>query len=150
MKLRRGAVLGSGSLTLENMDIPVGSVWVGSQGGCAVNAAPSDPSYGFNDTITPFGRAFYNRQANYFVIPLWAIVVYNTSWQAFCTCYRNCPTAVSLLLCRAIMQFDQVEYHPYKLFQYTFLAYVPLHLFLGLFALSFDVSAKWLLLGMLC
>ena len=35
--LRRGSVLGSGSLAAENFEAPVGSVYVGSRDGCAVN-----------------------------------------------------------------------------------------------------------------
>ena len=83
--VRKGAVLGSDSLASESFDVPMGSVWVGSQHGCAVNVAPQDKSYNVKDTITPFGRAFYEHQASYTVIPLWVIVIYNTLWQAFCT-----------------------------------------------------------------
>ena len=83
--LRKGAVLGSGSLAPENFDMGVGSVWVGSREGTAVSVAPVDPSYNVKDTISPFGRAFYKGQATYSIIPLWGIVLYNTSWQAFCT-----------------------------------------------------------------
>lgn len=83
--LRRGAVLGSGSLAAEDMDLPVGSVWVGSQGGCALNVAPADPTYAAKDTLTPFGKAFYQKKATFTVIPLWVIVLYNVLWQALCT-----------------------------------------------------------------
>lgn len=145
--LRRGAVLGSGSLAAEGMDIAVGSVWVGSRSGCAINVAPSDPSYATNDTMTPFGRAFYQRKAPYFVLPLWFIVLYNTLWQAFCTCYRNSPTALSLILCREIMLIDKIPYRVHDLFQFTLIAFIPLHLALCSFALSFDIACKWLLLG---
>ncbi len=70
----------------EDMDVGVGSIWVGSHQGCAVNASPVDLSFNVADTTTPFGRAFYQGHAEgYTVIPLWVIVLYNTSWQAFCT-----------------------------------------------------------------
>ena len=145
--LKRGAVLGSGSLAAEGMTITVGSVWVGSRDGCAVNVAPTDRSYATSDTITPFGRAFYKRQAKYFVLPLWSIIIYNTLWQAFCTCYRNSPTALSLMLCQAILVLDNIEHKPYQLFKYTLLAYIPLNLTLALTALAVDIGGKWLLLG---
>jgi acyl-CoA synthetase (AMP-forming)/AMP-acid ligase II/acetyltransferase-like isoleucine patch superfamily enzyme/acyl carrier protein len=83
--LKKGAVLGSGALAAEDMVIPIGSVWLGSQHGKALNVAPSDQSFAVKDTTTPFGKAFYQRKANYFVIPLWMIMCYNTLWQAFCT-----------------------------------------------------------------
>lgn len=49
--------------------------------------APADLSFTVRDTATPFGRAFYGpaTQASYRVIPLWAIVLYSSLWQAFCT-----------------------------------------------------------------
>ena len=83
--LKKGAVLGSGALAAEDMMIPIGSVWLGSQHGRALNVAPADQSFAVKDTTSPFGKAFYQGKANYFVIPLWMIVIYNTIWQAFCT-----------------------------------------------------------------
>lgn len=83
--LGKGAVLGSGALAYEDMTIEVGSVWLGSQHGSALNVAPKDLSYASKNTTTPFGKAFYEGKANYFVLPLWMIILYNTTWQAFCT-----------------------------------------------------------------
>lgn len=36
--VKKGAVLGSGSLAPEDFTLPAGSVWVGSQQGCAGNS----------------------------------------------------------------------------------------------------------------
>jgi hypothetical protein len=87
----------------------MGSVWVGSTGGCAVNVAPADPSYKNKDTITPFGRAFYQGLAPYTVIPIWGIVLYSYTWQAVCTVY------VTLLY----NQTETVCYCPFWLVQYS-------------------------------
>jgi hypothetical protein len=107
-----------------------------------------DASYNVKDTLSPFGRAFYKHEATFEVIPLWAIVCYNTLWQAFCTAFRNSPTALSLMLCQAIMQFDHYSYYsPGELFRLTMAAFVPLHLVLCLLALTVAVTAKWRLLG---
>jgi hypothetical protein len=67
------------------MDVPMGSVWLGSQHGKALNVAPPDPTFASKDTTSPFGKAFYEGKASFYVIPLWMIVCYNTIWQAFCT-----------------------------------------------------------------
>ena len=149
VRLSRGAVLGSGSLAAEDMNIPVGSVWVGSKGGSAVCVAPADMSYNYKDTITPFGRAFYHREANYFVIPLWVIVIYNTVWQGVCTCFRNCPTPLALLLCKLVLpDFGRDGYRSVsKLFQITLAAIIPVNAALTLFALTIDILSKWLLMG---
>jgi len=78
-------VLGSGSLAYEDMVVPIGSVWVGSQNGCAVMVSPEDKTYKSKDTITPFGKAFYEGKGNFTVIPIWGIALYNFLWQAICT-----------------------------------------------------------------
>lgn len=146
--LQRGAVLGSGALAAEDMVLPTGSVWLGSQGGKALNVAPPDPSYAVKDTKTPFAKAFYDRKAKFFVIPLWIIVIYNTVWQAFCTCFRNCPTALSLIICSYLMKFDPFDDHsPLELFKMSYIAFAPLHVTLCLIALFIDISSKWLILG---
>ena len=85
VRLQRGSVLGSGSLAPEDMTTAVGSVWVGSSKGSAVNMGPEDLSYNMKDTTSPFGRAFYQRKATYFVFPQWMLIIFNTFWQAFCT-----------------------------------------------------------------
>jgi len=147
VKVGRAAVLGSGSLAPEDMDVPVGSVWVGSTQGSPVNVAPADFSYATKDTTTPFGRAFYEGKATYKVVPLWAIVLYNTSWQAFCTCFRHGALPISLILCRRIMQFDDIEYSPLEVFKISMLAFAPVKLAFCLTSLAVDICGKWFLLG---
>ena len=147
-RLGKGSVLGSGSLAKEDFEAPVGSVWLGSSDGCAVCAAPEDRSYNLRDTTSPFGRAFYQNEASYAVYPLWFVVLYNMLWQAFCTCYRNCPTALSLMLCSFVLQFEHYQNHSaFDLFVVTLLAFIPLNLYLSFTALGIDLAGKWLLMG---
>ncbi|KAI8078628.1 uncharacterized protein BX664DRAFT_342329 [Halteromyces radiatus] len=95
----RRAVLGSGGLLKKNFRIEDGSTWFGSFNGNAVKfkdgtdtvniKTKSDKNEKFDDnktinndeqqssTITPFGRAFYQRKANYFVVPLFLVVPFN-------------------------------------------------------------------------
>lgn len=146
--VKRGAVLGSGALAAEDMIVPVGSIWLGSQDGRALNVAPPDPTYNTCSTLSPFGKAFYEGQATYSVIPLWAIICYNTLWQAFCTCYRNCATPLSLIICSFLMQFDPFDDHSIsELFRVSFVAYCPLYLLLCTIALGVDIIGKWIILG---
>lgn len=113
-----------------------------------MNVAPTDETYNVKDTTTPFGKAFYERKADFPVIPLWGIVMYSTLWQAFCTCYRNCPTALSLIICKVLMQFDPFDDHsPLELFKVTLVAFIPLNLFLSATALIIDICGKWVLMG---
>ena len=72
------AVMGSGTLSRRGATYADGSVWMGSERGEAVcfktgkmDAEDDTP------TITPFGRAFYKREAPYFVFPYSMLVVIN-------------------------------------------------------------------------
>jgi len=64
-----GAVMRIGSLGKRNGDYAAGSVWIGNRNGKAA-CLSKDYEEGLDtDTSTPFGRAFYAKQANYFVFP---------------------------------------------------------------------------------
>lgn len=90
--LKRGSVLGSGGLTPEDFIAPVGSVWIGSKDGKCINVAEEDKSFLTKDLISPFGKAFYQRNAAYTVIPLWGIILYSCFWRFFVyvTNHRKC------------------------------------------------------------
>lgn len=148
VRVKKGAVLGSGALACEDMEVPLGSVWLGSQHGKALNVAPPDATYNTKDTLTPFGRAFYLHRASFSVYSLFTVALYNWTWQAFCTCYRNSPTALSLIICSHLLQFDFYDDHSVgQLFRMALLAFAPLYLSMTVFALSVDIAGKWLLLG---
>jgi hypothetical protein len=79
--------------------------------------------------------------------------------------YKNCPTALSLIICNYFLQLDKVESHsPVKLFAIALAAFVPLHaalcanalavgmlvllhLMIMIMLLLSDIAAKWILLG---
>ncbi len=141
-------MLGSGSLAPEDFVCPVGSIWVGSRDGSCINVSPEDRTYEVKDTISPFGRAFYEGKAPYTVIPLWGIVLINMSWQAFCTCYHNAPTVLALSAVSFVQKFDHENiHHPWELFQLLWVAFIPVFFFMSSFALFFDIVMKWYLLG---
>jgi acyl-CoA synthetase (AMP-forming)/AMP-acid ligase II/acetyltransferase-like isoleucine patch superfamily enzyme/acyl carrier protein len=145
--MRRGSVLGSGSLAAENFEAPVGSVWVGSRHGSAMNAAPADLSYGRKDTLTSFAKAFYHREVDYFVIPLSFIVMYNTLWQAFCTCFRHAAIPLSLLSVHYMMIYGIISDSKISFYKYVILTSIVVHLVLSVMALSIDVATKWAVIG---
>lgn len=62
--------------------------------------------------------------------------------------YRNCPTALALIICSYIKQFDPFDDHSaLELFKMTLVAFSPLYITLCFTALTVDVVGKWLLLG---
>ncbi|KAJ7470173.1 hypothetical protein B0H11DRAFT_2434312 [Mycena galericulata] len=64
-KVRRRTVMGSGALGMRDTEYKDGSTWLGSECLDEGSAAKEDDP----DTTTPFGRAFYKREADYFVFP---------------------------------------------------------------------------------
>ncbi|KAF8808805.1 hypothetical protein BYT27DRAFT_7188280 [Phlegmacium glaucopus] len=71
-RLGSGAVMGTGSLGKRNGNYAAGSIWVGNENGEALCLSKSYKEGLQTDTAntsTPFGRAFYRKEANYFVFP---------------------------------------------------------------------------------
>ncbi|RPD65127.1 acetyl-CoA synthetase-like protein [Lentinus tigrinus ALCF2SS1-6] len=71
-------VMGSGALGRREATYEDGSIWMGSEHGEAVcfKTGSKEADEG-TPTITPFGRAFYKREAPFFVIPYFLLVVIN-------------------------------------------------------------------------
>ncbi|CAE7636081.1 unnamed protein product [Symbiodinium microadriaticum] len=145
---RKGAVLGSGSLSPEDFECPIGSIWVGSRDGACINVSPEDKTYDRKDTNSPFGRAFYGNKAPYFVMPLWAIVIFNTTVHGLATCYHNAPTVLALIAISFVNKYEHDDIrHPLELFHTLLVAFVPIFLLMSVGALLFDIAMKWALLG---
>mmetsp|Transcript_1799 Transcript_1799/g.2830 ORF Transcript_1799/g.2830 Transcript_1799/m.2830 type:complete len:1652 (-) Transcript_1799:132-5087(-) len=148
LHLKKGAVLGSGSLSPENFLCPTGSIWVGSRDGTCINVSPEDKTFDRKDCVSPFGKAFYQGNAPYFVLPLWAIVVVNMTWQAFCTCYRNAPTVLALILVVNLKELTHENYHhPIELFRLLYIAFIPVFVSMSIVGIIFVICTKWHLLG---
>ncbi|KAI9360488.1 acetyl-CoA synthetase-like protein [Zopfochytrium polystomum] len=94
----RNCVLGSGSLARADTLYPDASVWIGSQGGGAVLWSDGSPEEAAADTVKPFGRAFYQKQAPFFVYPMWFLVCYNVFLRALAAVLRTTPVVVGVLL----------------------------------------------------
>ena len=141
--LGKACVLGSGGLAREGFEGGIGSMWVGSRAGTTTMVQPEDESYLLRDLISPFGKAFYQGKADYFVFPLWFVAFYNTFWQALCVCYRHTPLMLSMFL--AYHKGSMLSF--VELFQKSFSVYIPLNLAMAVFALLFDVATKWAIIG---
>ncbi|KAJ2955650.1 hypothetical protein NQZ79_g8377 [Umbelopsis isabellina] len=156
----RKAVLGSGGLAKKNFFFPDNSTWVGSRGGNALlwdagNNAPEDES-----TIAPFGRAFYERQASFWVIPLFLIFIYNMVLHIIASAYWSVPVTAAIQVA-AVMEKRYFLLHgdeaqKYSLYEgtrqgLTFLiilaviaACVTILCFMGLLI---EIIVKWTLFG---
>lgn len=88
----RNAILGSGGLSRANTTYPAGSIWIGSQGGGALLWDLGNREEALNSpTITPFAKAFYERKANFFVLPLWLCITYCIVWNCICSIFFILP-----------------------------------------------------------
>ncbi|KAF8998261.1 acetyl-CoA synthetase-like protein [Cyathus striatus] len=72
-RVGRRAVMGTGALGRRNGVYEAGSTWLGNENGEAIcfsrGSAETQATAENDDTTTPFARAFYKREANYFVYP---------------------------------------------------------------------------------
>lgn len=143
--MKRASVLGSGGLAKEDFYAGVGSMWVGAKGGTTTIVQPEDESYLLRDTKSPFGKAFYENGADYFVFPLWFIAFYNTTWQAICVCYRNSPLMIAMFLTYHGGDGNPMPF--FELFRKSLGTYLPLNVAMSILALVFDISAKWIVIG---
>ena len=98
----RNTVMGSGSLTARGACYAAGSKWVGSKGGKAVMLQSGTDEAAHADTLKPFGKAFYLRQASYYVFPAWLHLLMNASFRCFAAAYRSL-TLVSVIQLAALV-----------------------------------------------
>lgn len=143
--MKRASVLGSGGLAREEFFAGVGSMWVGARGGTTTVVQPEDESFLLRDVKSPFGKAFYENGADYVVLPMWFIALYNTSWQAVCVCYRNAPLMMAMFIAYNGDGGDVVSF--FHFFRKSIGIYFPLNLGMAFFSLTFDIAAKWVILG---
>jgi hypothetical protein len=148
VRLKKASVVGSGTLAPENFEAEVGEVWVGSTGGRPVNAAASNQTLLKSDTLTPFGKAFYEGRAAYWVITLPFIIAYNVLWQFFCTFLFNIATVASVFIVfYAWNAQDIAEVGTLSLYFYVLVVFIPINLILILMSTIIDIGGKWLLMG---
>ncbi|KAL4805105.1 hypothetical protein BDV18DRAFT_152964 [Aspergillus unguis] len=171
------AMVGSGSLLRRNGFFPPDTVWTGSKNGNAIqfptiglqsektkyeggyssssssstNEKLKDGSYG-RDTTRPFGRAFYQKMANFHVINIPGIVLYSTFMTIFSTVWRLVGVLAGLLvLAHALRQeyraFDREWWQPFSVYG-LFTAVVSAVSFAQtIISVGIVIAAKWALMG---
>jgi len=172
----KNATMGSNSVCPEGRYLPEGSIWFGSKGGepsclgrgeegkisvlpgmIASSAIPSSKLQmtGDGSTLRPFGKAFYKRQANYFVWPLSWIVFASVVIKIFIATFHCLPVLASLFGAAAILYDAPLQDRSYDLPQYHFVtiyfavmyAYFWMNILRVFLWLGIELTAKWALLG---
>ncbi|TRM58785.1 hypothetical protein BD626DRAFT_437806 [Schizophyllum amplum] len=154
-RIGRQAVMGSGALGKRGGHYEEGSTWMGNANGEAICFNKGKPTEG--DTITPFGRAYYKRQASFFVFPYLMILGINVVTLAFSAAYWAMPAVAAA----QILMFVNIHLDDYNLLHYfqhrwydfgpifglNALVFVVSLCVLNIFAILWFITTKWLVIG---
>ncbi|KAF9254935.1 acetyl-CoA synthetase-like protein [Marasmius fiardii PR-910] len=160
-RVGKGTVMGSGTLGTRNGNYRDGSMWIGNENSkpiCLKAGTPSGRSETSDktdaDTTTPFGRAFYERKAPYFVYPYILIVFINVMVLSASAAYWSSAATAAAQVLRIL-----ITYAPsLPIFTHTWYQIVPIYgLIAGIYivvmhlqallAFAWVILMKWALLG---
>ena len=149
------AVMGSGALGRRGASYEDGSIWMGSERGEAVcfKTGSKEADEG-TSTITPFGRAFYKREAPFFVIPYFLLVVINIAVAIVCAGYWSIGAVVGTQILNLLrIHFPQLHLFsngPRQIFVlYGLIScwFIITYTLQAIVALLYVVVTKWLVIG---
>jgi len=108
----KNAMLGSGGLGPADTKLPADSLWVGSHRGKPIELHNSRPKGG--PTLRRFGKAFYKRQASFFVWPLAFHLTYSISWHMLLAVSETFPFLLTLASVHGLrlLQTGELEWSP--------------------------------------
>ena len=168
------AIMGTGALGKRNGTYGAGSTWIGNgsfflspyharlvylqfpiekgEAICLTKGLQDQTTE--CDTITPFGKAYYKRQASFFVFPSMLIVVINATMTAFSAIYWSLGAVGSV----QIMKHLQVRLKDFELFAprwYRFgilyalvaMCFIIIMSAQGIISILWVIITKWALLG---
>ena len=152
----RKTVMGSGALARRDKTYEDGSVWMGSERGEAVCFKTGNKMTTEDDgpTTTPFGRAFYERQASYFVLPYPLLVLINLAVAILCAGYWSIGAVVGTQILN-LLRIHLPELHlfrtgarqPFVLFGLISCWFAITLTLQAVLALVWVVAAKWIVIG---
>ncbi|EAU90635.2 AMP-dependent synthetase and ligase [Coprinopsis cinerea okayama7 len=170
-RVGRRTVMGSGALGKGGKEAyEDGSIWMGNGMGNAIRlshgskldmSASTTPSTstrtlntGTEDLTTPFGRAFYKRQAPYFVYPYWLIVVINVLCAILTAAYWSVAAVAAAQFLRLIVDnvpdarlFRKSWYRFGLLYGMVALSFVVILKIQAILSLLWVIATKWIIIG---
>ncbi|KAJ7140577.1 acetyl-CoA synthetase-like protein [Mycena crocata] len=150
-KIGKLTVMGSGALALRNTDYRDGSTWLGRE--CLEDGSGKDLNH---DLSTPFGRAFHERKAPYFVYPYILILAINILMTAASATYWAIgPISAAQLLHRVdLHESNWVEviyrptwFRPAIIYGLTALCFVPILNIQAIVMILWTIATKWIVIG---
>ncbi|MCO5555724.1 hypothetical protein L7F22_009269 [Adiantum nelumboides] len=156
----RQCVMGSGALGVRNGHYEEHTVWMGSKNGSAVSfgraAKENKENSGPEDTITPFGLAFYKRKANFFVIPYFFLVLINIMMAILSSAYWATAAVATVLTLNIIRQdfeytasaiFEDHWYRPGLVYAFIAVEFVVVLNLQAYIAFAWVILTKWAIIG---
>ncbi|KAJ7022218.1 acetyl-CoA synthetase-like protein [Mycena alexandri] len=167
VKVGKLTVMGSGALGQRDTEYKDGSTWLGRG---IINAAPPilpanifsdclDTGSGKDlnrDTITPFGRAFYQRKADFFVYPYIFIVAINILITALSAAYWSISAVTAAQVLRRIDLHNSTRvteiyrpswFRPAAIYGLIALCFVIVLNVQAVLAITWVVATKWIVIG---
>lgn len=98
---------------------------------------------------SPFGRAFYDHQADYHVLGIPSIFLYSISTNIFVTIYWNIPAIASIQILAHVMPLHAyaLSVRPLAIFGLMSACISALLFLQAILALAITIGAKWTLMG---
>ena len=154
--LRRGRPLSSHSTLMKSATATLSPLQSPTETTTALPSPPITPTTPTTPSTTqqhsPFGRAFYGKQAPYYVYPLWLIIAYSLTIQIVTALYWNIATTTSVVLVSHLLEplslfASAFWYRPLTIFSAFTLFISALASLQAVIALGLVVAAKWTLIG---
>ncbi|KAJ6461738.1 acetyl-CoA synthetase-like protein [Mycena sanguinolenta] len=151
VKIGKLTVMGSGALALRDTEYKDGSTWLGKD--CLDDGSNKDLN---RDTITPFGRAFYQRKAPFFVYPYAFILAINIVITALSATYWSISAVAAAQVLRRIDLHNSKQvteiyrpswFRPAIIYGLISLCFVIVLNIQAILAILWVIATKWIVIG---
>ncbi|KAJ7587737.1 hypothetical protein C8J56DRAFT_1082003 [Mycena floridula] len=155
-RIGRRIVMGSGALAKRDTFYPDGSTWIGCEMGEAVclDRGPKEKEDLAGDMITPFGRAFYECKANFWVFPYVLLLCINIFGIATSTAYWSvCAVSTAQVLQQLDIYLPQFRLFDSRWYEFSIVYLIVAVLFVvvltlqAIIALLWVIATKWIVIG---
>ncbi|KAI9061574.1 acetyl-CoA synthetase-like protein [Trametes sanguinea] len=153
-RIGRKVVMGSGALGKRNGEYGDGSVWMGNDRGEAVCFGKPNKETTDEVQSTPFGRAFYDHQASYWVYPYWLLLIVYFLISGFSATYWAMgPVAVTQIVngirknYPSLNLFNGTASELFILFGLVAACFICVLSTMSVLMLLWVIGTKWLIIG---
>ncbi|KAJ7869391.1 AMP-dependent synthetase and ligase [Mycena leptocephala] len=142
VEIGKMTVMGSGALTMRDTAYKDGSTWLGKD--CLDDGSAKDLN---RDTITPFGRAFYQRKAPFFVYPYALILAINIIITALSATYWSISAVAAAQRPSGYGIYRPSWFRPATIYGLIGLSFVIVLNIQAILAILWVIATKWIVIG---